>query len=116
MLGQRHSQIPGERLGSPLDVSSVRSTVTERVLNPHARVVLAVVQVLGKHDLAAERPGRLEDRGVPVGDPEPLPCGHGGEHYVDCRLLEGKAPERIDERSGLLGVRQSDRGRGALRS
>jgi hypothetical protein len=38
----------------------------ERIFDAHASVVLAIAEILGEHDLAAERTGGLEDRGIPV--------------------------------------------------
>jgi hypothetical protein len=52
--------------------------------------------------VAAQRAGGLEDRGVPVGDFESLPGGDGGEYRPDRGLLDGEAPEGVDQPSGLL--------------
>ena len=44
------------------------SASAERVLDAHSAVVLAVAEILGKDDIAAEGAGRFEDRRIPVRD------------------------------------------------
>src|SRR6202042_1480344 len=69
---------------------------SEGVLYPHPAVVLAVAEIFGEDDLAAERPSCLDDRPIPVGDPESVAGGNAGEHQADVRLLDGEAPEGVD--------------------
>ena len=59
-------------------------------------------EVLGQHFLAAEDPGRLDDRSVPVGNPKAIARCQGGKDQDQRELLHAEAAERLDERDGLV--------------
>ena len=89
----------------PGDATRPSQSCTKRILDAHTRVVLPVAQILGEHDVAAERPRRLDDRRVPVRDPEAVARLEGRPHDRRCQIGGREPQERLDERHGLL-VRQ----------
>src|SRR6185437_11743296 len=73
----------------------------ERVGDPDAAVVLAVAEVLGQDERAAQRAGGLDDRGVPVRKLKTLAGVEGSQHDAARDVLDGEAPERLDEQDRL---------------
>lgn len=93
----------------------LRDFSAEQVGGPDTTMVLAAAEVFGQDLRAAHRAGGcLDDRGVPVRELEALAGIQGGRHHPAREVLDGEAPEQLDEPDRLLvtdGIRADHAGR-----